>query len=159
MSLNRRETLKFSMKNFLIKSALFLLAAFIFVCFSMHPIAIAKKSKKGGMAKKDIEEITITVNDLTQKIYAHSLFSPDDNKKLIEIKIKLDDAMLLNITPEFAPLYYKLGVIYKSREYKDEAIECYQTILENFGDTALAPKAQTELKKMGVKIKLPDSSE
>ena len=43
----------------------------------------------------------------------------------------------------------------KKRNYKNEAIDCYQTILENFTDTAFAPKAKQELLKMGVKIEEP----
>ena len=33
-----------------------------------------------------------------------------------------------------------------------ESIECFQTILENFSDTALAPKAIANLKAMGVEV-------
>ena len=39
----------------------------------------------------------------------------------------------------------------------DEATECFQTILENFGDTALAPKAYQALKDMGVDVTQFDS--
>ena len=35
---------------------------------------------------------------------------------------------------------------------KDESVECFQTILENFGTTALAPKAMAQLKLMGVAV-------
>ena len=44
----------------------------------------------------------------------------------------------------------------KKRNYKNEAIECYQTILENYSDTAFAPKAKQELLKMGIKIENPE---
>ena len=45
--------------------------------------------------------------------------------------------------------------LYKAREYKQEAIDCYQTILENFPDTALAPKARQILTSMGVTVVEP----
>ena len=51
--------------------------------------------------------------------------------------------MLMSSSTELAPLYYKAGNVYKLRDMKPEAIECYQTILENFSDTALAPKARS----------------
>ena len=38
---------------------------------------------------------------------------------------------------------------------KAEAIDCYQTILENFSSTALAPKARTALEEMGVTVTAP----
>ena len=78
--------------------------------------------------------------------------SPEDNSNLVAIKIKLDNQMLLEPDPALAPLYYKVGCMYKMREMKDEATECYQTILENFGTTALAPKAYQALKDMGVDV-------
>ena len=38
---------------------------------------------------------------------------------------------------------------------KPEAIECYQTVLENFSETALAPKARAALEQMGVEVAAP----
>ena len=67
--------------------------------------------------------------------------------------------MLVTTSTELAPLYYKAGNIYKLREMKPEAIECYQTILENFSDTALAPKARAALESMGVKVAAPITAE
>ncbi len=63
--------------------------------------------------------------------------------------------MLVASATELAPLYYKAGNIYKLREMKPEAIECYQTILENFSDTALAPKAKSALEQLGVTVEAP----
>jgi len=60
--------------------------------------------------------------------------------------------MLLETDPALAPLYYKAGMIYKLRDMKDEATECFQTVLENFADTALSPKAYQALKDMGVDV-------
>ena len=61
--------------------------------------------------------------------------------------------MLSNVESSMAPLYYKAGMLYKMREMNAEAIDCFQTILENFGDTALAPKARAALTTMGVQVK------
>lgn len=115
----------------------------------------AKKSKKGGISEEDMTSMSTTVDNLTKKMYANGLFSPEDNGNLIDIKIKLDNQMLISPDPTLAPLYYKVATLYKSREMKNESIECFQTILENFADTALAPKAAAQLKSMGVEVKAP----
>lgn len=52
-------------------------------------------------------------------------------------------------------MYFKAGNVYKLRDMKPEAIECYQAILENFGDTALAPKARAALEQLGVVVDTP----
>ncbi len=114
-----------------------------------------KKSKKGVITEEEMTTMSTTVDTLTKKMYAKGLFSPEDNENLIEIKIKLDNQMLVAPDLTLAPLYYKVGILYKSREMKDEAVECFQTVLENFSDTALAPKASAQLKAMGVTITLP----
>ena len=116
-------------------------------------VSAAKKSSK--LSKEDIAMMSETIDNLTQKIYGRLLLSPKDNEDLIGIKIKLDNQMLMATNPALAPLYYKAGNIYKLRDMKPEAIECYQTILENFPETALAPKARTALEQMGVEIKTP----
>ena len=67
--------------------------------------------------------------------------------------------MLMSPSTELAPLYYKAGNVYKLRDMKPEAIECYQTILENFSDTALAPKAKSALEELGVTVTAPVTSE
>jgi len=136
-------------------AVIFTVCAIFFSFFSTDVYAASKKSKKGGLKPEEITQLTTDIATLTKKVYAQSLFSPADNEKLINVKITLDDAMLTSPSPEFAPLYYKAANLYKAREYKQEAIECYQTILENFADTALAPKAQAELLKLGVKIAVP----
>jgi methyl-accepting chemotaxis protein len=91
-----------------------------------------------------------TVDSLTKKMYGNGLFSPEDNENLIDIKLKLDNQMLISPDPALAPLYYKIAILFKSREMKDEAVDSFQTILENFSDTALAPKAAAQLKQSGV---------
>ena len=54
---------------------------------------------------------------------------------------------------------YKLGKIYQKRGKTNEAIECYQAIIENFPDTALAPKAAYALRQMGIKVVLPQKND
>jgi hypothetical protein len=118
-------------------------------------VASKKKGASGGITEEQATKIKADTDRLTKKIYANGLFSPSDNETLISIKMSLDSAMLLAPDPSFAPLYYNIGRIYAKRDMKDEAVECFQTILENFGDTALGPKSRLELEKMGVTIKLP----
>ena len=126
----------------------------------MLPADAAKKeAKKKGVSQEVITEITTKVNTLTQKIYERELYTPEDSKNLISLKLQLDE--LMDVMPEasFAPLYYKLGNIYRLRGYEKESIICYQTILENFSDTAYGPKAKDNLTQMGIEIKLPTKSE
>lgn len=115
----------------------------------------AKRSSKKGLSADDVTTMTTNIDNLTKKMYAKALFSPEDNENLIEVKMKLDDQMLVSPDPSLAPLYYKTAVLYKSRDMKDESVECFQTILENFADTALAPKAAAQLKAMGVAFVAP----
>lgn len=122
--------------------------------FSYESADAKKSSKKGGISEEEMATMSTTVDTLTKKMYGNGLFSPEDNESLIDIKIKLDNQMLVASDPTLAPLYYKIGILLKSREMKDEAVECFQTILENFSDTALAPKAAAQLKAMGVEVKL-----
>ncbi len=122
---------------------------------SMDGVAASKKKGGGGITEAQATQIKTDTDKLTKKIYANGLFSPADNENLISMKMSLDSAMLMAPDPSFAPLYYNLGRIYAKRGMKDEAVECFQTILENFGDTALGPKSRMELEKMGVTIKLP----
>ena len=121
----------------------------------------AKKSKKSASAisQEDMTSMSDTIDKLTRKVYSNSLFSPSDNASMIEIKIKLDNQMLIEPDVSLAPLYYKAANLYKAREYKQEAIDCYQTILENFPDTALAPKARQILSSMGITVVDPNAEE
>jgi len=122
---------------------------------SIDVSAASKKKGGGGITEEQALKIKADTDRLTKKIYANGLFSPSDNEVLISSKMSLDSAMLMAPDPTFAPLYYNLGFVYEKRDMKDEAIDCFQTILENFGDTALGPKARRELEKMGVTIKVP----
>lgn len=144
------------MKKLLVILIIGLLVAAAF-CFDS---AEAKKGGKGkGLSPDDLQTMSTDINTLTQKMYAKALFSPGDSENLIGMKIKLDDQMLVSPDPSLAPLYFKLGILYKSREMKDESVDCFQTILENFADTALAPKAAAQLKSMGVVVAAPQKKD
>jgi hypothetical protein len=122
-------------------------------------VSAAKKSAK--LSKEAVQQMSDDIDNITKKIYARALLSPQDNETLIGIKIQLDNQMLVATATELAPLYYKAGNVYKLRDMKPEAIDCYQTILENFSDTALAPKARAALEELGVTVAAPvsDNSE
>ncbi|MDD3151215.1 MAG: tetratricopeptide repeat protein [Candidatus Gastranaerophilales bacterium] len=130
----------------------------VVICASDSAFA-ARKSSKGGLSPEELTKVTTDIEVLTKKVYSSSLFSPEDNQNLIDIKLKLDTAILSGASPEFAPLYYKAGNLYKDREFTDEAIECYQTVLENYADTPFSAKASKELGKMGIVIKSEEETE
>lgn len=127
--------------------------------FGRETVEAKKGGKKGSISQEQMDQMSATVDSLTKKMYANCLFSPIDNENLISIKIQLDNQMLVAPDLTLAPLYYKVGILYKSREMKEEAIECFQTVLENFSDTALAPKAAAQLKSMGVEVKAPEKKQ
>lgn len=133
--------------------------ALVGAIFGVETADAKKSSKKGGISEEDMTTMSTTVDTLTKKMYGNGLFSPADNENLIDIKLKLDNQMLVASDPTLAPLYYKIALLLKSRDMKDESIECFQTILENFADTALAPKAAAQLKSMGVEVKAPATKE
>ena len=138
------------------KIILSILVGFLLLSAISLDVSAAKKSSK--LSKEVIAEMSDNIDKLTQKIYGRALLSPQDNETLIGIKIKLDNQMLVATTTELAPLYYKAGNIYKLRDMNPEAIECYQTILENFSDTALAPKARAALESLGVTVAAPTTN-
>lgn len=124
------------------------------------PADAAKKNvKKKGVSQEVITDLTTKINTLTQKTYERELYTPEDSKTLITLKLQLDEQM--DNLPEavFAPLYFKIGNVFRMRGEEKDAIVCYQTILENFSDTAYGPKAKDILTQMGVEIKLPTSDE
>ena len=131
----------------------------LFLLLSAISLDVSAAKKSAKLSKEDIAQMSDTIDNLTKKIYGRALLSPQDNEELIGIKIKLDNQMLMAANPALAPLYFKAGNIYKLRNMKSEAIECYQTVLENFSDTALAPKARASLEEMGVEVKTPQVSE
>ena len=125
------------------------------------PADAAKKNvKKRGVSQEVLTEYTESADYLTKKIYEREFYTPEDSKNLIALKLKLDEQM--DILPEaaFAPIYFKLGNIFKMRGNEKDAVVCYQTILENFADTAYGPKSRDILSEIGIEIKLPtDESE
>lgn len=123
------------------------------------PASAAKKEKKiKGIEQEVLVELTEKTDNLTKKIYERELYTPEDAKELISLKLKLDEQM--DILPEasFAPLYFKIGNIFRLRGQETDAINCYQTVLENFSETVYGPKSKDILTQMGVEITLPEDS-
>lgn len=138
---------------------LIMLGMIVFAMGTNDSLAAKKAKSAGGVSQEEMTNMSETIDRLTKKVYANSLFAPQDNSAMIEIKIKLDNQMLIAPDASLAPLYYKAAILYKAREYKKESIDCFQTILENFPDTALAPRARQELKAMGIEVVEPPKSE
>ena len=130
-----------------------------FLVLSAISLDVSAAKKAGKISKEEVQQMSDDIDNITKKIYGRSLLSPQDNETLISIKIKLDNSMLVATASELAPLYYKAGNVYKLREMKPEAIDCYKTILENFSDTALAPKARAALAELGVTVEAPKTEE
>ena len=135
----------------------FLLTGFFLISAICLDVSAAKKSSK--ISKESIQQMSDDIDNLTKKIYARALLSPKDNETLIGIKIQLDNQMLVGTATEMAPLYYKAGHVYRLRNMNAEAIDCYKTILENFSDTALAPKARAALAELGIEVTAPVETE
>lgn len=134
-------------------------AFILFLLMSAISLDVSAAKKTSKLSKEAITEMSETIDKLTQKIYARALFSPQDNEKLIGVKIQLDNQMLVSSSSELAPLYFKAANVYKLRDMKPEAIDCYRTILENFSDTALAPKARIALEEYGITVEAPKIEE
>lgn len=139
------------------KILVWLMASFLVLAAISLDVSAAKKA--GKISKEEVQQMSDDIDGITKKIYGRALLSPKDNETLISIKIKLDNSMLVATASELAPLYYKAGNVYKLREMKPEAIDCYKTILENFSDTALAPKARAALAELGVTVEAPKTEE
>ena len=123
------------------------------------PADAAKGGKKKGMSAEAINEIVEKTDNLIKKIYEKELYTPEDANALISVKLQLDSQMDSLPEASFAPIYYKLGNIFRLRGEDKDAIVCYQTILENFSQTVYAPKSREILESMGVEIKAPSKSE
>lgn len=124
-----------------------------------QPADAAKNAKKKGVSQEFIDEYTENIDNLTKKIYEREFYTPEDANKLIGLKLKLDEQMDILSEASFAPLYFKIGNIFRLRGEEKDAIICYQTILENFSDTAYGPKSRDILTEMGVEIKAPKDSD
>jgi len=135
-----------------VKTIILLLLVIAVSIIFVSPQAIAgKKSKK--MAPEDFDKLTVSVNKLVKKVYSVSLFSPADNDELFDDKMQVDTE-IEGESPDvtYADLVYKIAFILKEREFKDDAIIYYRTILDKFPDSPYVPRATEELKKMGVKL-------
>jgi hypothetical protein len=113
-----------------------------------------EEAKRAEMA----EELLVVVNSLTKKIYTNELFTPQDGEDLIRVKLTLDSFMDASPSPVFAPLFFRLATIFRLRQMTAEAIDCYQTILENFSATSYAPRARQDLRALGVTVQEPEIS-
>lgn len=138
-----------------------LMLVFALVLNQVLPADAAKKTtvKKKGVSQEVILDYNTKIDNLVKKVYERELFTPEDSKNLVELKLQLDS--LMDTLPEasFAPLYFKIGNIYRLRGANQDAIVCYQTILENFSETAYGPKSRDILTEMGIEIKLPSNDE
>ena len=97
---------------------------------------------KGGSESKQatqtevnegIKEAKKIISDLTKKVYSKSLFSPKDNSKLIELKLKLYNLWEKNPTNrDLAEPLYNTAILLKDRELYDDAIEILNVVVESF---------------------------
>lgn len=124
---------------------------------SLPTYAAKKEAKKKGVSQEVIDDMTKKIDRLTEKLYERELYTPEDSRQLIALKLQLDEQMDIMPEASFAPLYYKIANIYKARGKEKDAIVCYQTILENFSETAYGAKSRDNLTEMGVEIKLPET--
>ena len=101
------------------KKILLIALSIILICglvFQTPSADAAKKAgKKSSISKEEMQNIVLSVDNFTKKVYANSLFSPKEMQDLVQIKLKLDDQMLVSPDSEYAPLYFKIGNIYKAR--------------------------------------------
>jgi len=137
-----------------VKSTILILIILVVSVIFISPQAIAvKKSKKNAMAPEDLDKLTVSVNRLVKKVYSVSLFAPSDNDALFEAKMKVDaEIQGESPDPAFADLVYKIAFILKEREFKDDSIEYYRTVMDKFPDSSYVAKAAEELRKLGVKL-------
>jgi len=141
------------MKSVLKTSVIFLVIIIFCAVLLVPQTCEGKKSKKNALSPEDFEKLTVSVNMLVKKVYSHSLFSPADNNNLFDAKMKVD-VEIENPAPDatYAELVYKIAFILKQREFKDDAIDYYRTIMDKFPDSAYVPKAAEALRQLGVKM-------
>lgn len=141
------------MKIVLKSAAIFVIIILFSVVLFAPQTCEGKKGKKSSLAPEDVEKLTASVNMLYKKVYSNSLFSPADNDELFEDKIKLDEQIEGESPDEaMAGLVYKMALIFKQREFKDDSIDYYRSLLDKFPDSAYVPKASAALKELGVKL-------
>ncbi len=139
-----------SIFKFLISILIILVVSFLFI----SPQAVAvKKAKKSSMLPEDLDKLKISVNKLVKKVYSSSLFSPTDNDALFDAKIQTDTEIEGDSPdPAFADIVYKIAFVLKEREYKEDAVIYFRTVMDKFPDSPYVPRAVEELRKLGVKL-------
>ncbi len=141
------------MRKILTVICIVMLGILCLINYAMPADAAKKTAKKPKIDEAQLEQMTQKVDTLTKKYYTRELFSPEDCENLIGIKLELDTIMNTMQEPVYAPVYFKLGTLFKLRNMNPEAIDCFKTVLENFQDTAYGPKSREILAEMGVEIK------
>ena len=132
---------------------LILLILVVSVLFISPQASAVKKLKKNALTPEELDKITVSVNKLVKKVYSVSLFAPSDNDDLFEAKMKVDSEIQgESPDPAFADLVYKIAFILKEREFKDDAIIYYRTVMDKFPDSSYVSRAAEELRKLGVKL-------
>ena len=66
-----------------------------FLVLSAISLDVSAAKKAGKVSKEEVQQMSDDIDNLTKKIYGRALLSPQDNEKLIGIKIKLDNSMLV----------------------------------------------------------------
>ena len=141
------------MRSFIKYTISVLIILVVSVLFLSPQASAIKKSKKNAMTPEELDKITVSVNRLVKKVYSASLFAPVDNDSLFEAKMKVDTEIQgESPDPSYAYLVYKIAFILKEREFKDDAIIYYRTVMDKFPDSSYVPRAAEELRKLGVKL-------
>jgi len=148
------------LRTFIKSTILILIILTVSVLFVSPQASAVKKSKKSAMTPEELEKITTSVNRLVKKVYSVSLFAPSDNDELFELKMKID-VEIQGDSPDssYADFVYKIAFILKEREFKDDAIIYYRTVMDKFPDSPYVPRAAEELRKLGVKLDTGDEED
>lgn len=98
------------------------------------PVYAQTKGGSSGIEENDkYKEVVKITSKLTKKIYCASLFSPEDNQKLIELKGLLYDLLSENSSePKLAKSFYDAASIFYAREMPHESLELLSVVIENF---------------------------
>ncbi len=116
--------------------------------------------KTANNPEEEIKKIEQDVEDLTKKIYSSSLFSADDINKLIEIKTYLNSIADTNLrNPSYPKLFFEAAFLLNEREFKQDAIQYYKIVTENFPETLYSKRASDELQSLGIGIRKEEEDE
>lgn len=133
------------------KKLLHLILAAIFVFTLCLPADAQDAAEPPKKTEKQILEENVEI--LTKKVYGSSLFSSEDSDMLIEIRTQLNAMADTKLSsPAQAKLFYNAAFIFKAREYKQDAIQYFKVVLENFPETVYSKRAISELEKYGVNL-------